>query len=245
MNIEKLYEDDDLIIVNKPAGMLVVPDRFNHELPSLNRTLEAKLGQKIWVVHRLDRDTSGVICFAKNEVAHRYLSILFQERDVNKFYAGIVLGIVTPPEGRIESPIAEHPAANGKMIVAKKGKMAVTDYKVAEQWPLYALMQFQIHTGRTHQIRVHMQSIGHPLVCDELYGDGEPFMLSHIKRKYRLSEKDEQEKPLLSRLALHAYRISFHKEDGTLIDVEAPLPRDMAACVKQLNKWAKPMSSEG
>ena len=245
MNIEKLYEDDDLIIVNKPAGMLVVPDRFNHELPSLNRTLEAKLGQKIWVVHRLDRDTSGVICFAKNEVAHRYLSILFQERDVNKFYAGIVLGIVNPPEGRIESPIAEHPAANGKMIVAKKGKMAVTDYKVAEQWPLYALMQFQIHTGRTHQIRVHMQSIGHPLVCDELYGDGEPFMLSHIKRKYRLSEKDEQEKPLLSRLALHAYRISFHKEDGTLIDVEAPLPRDMAACVKQLNKWAKPLGSEG
>lgn len=244
MKIETLYEDDDLIIVNKPAGLLVVPDRFDHELPSLNKQLEAMTGQKIWVVHRLDRDTSGVICFAKNEQAHRYLSMLFQERNVNKFYAGLVNGIVIPPEGRIESPIAEHPAANGKMIVAKKGKMAVTDYKVVEQWPLYSLLQFQIHTGRTHQVRVHMQSIGHPIVCDPLYGDGEPFLLSRIKRKYRMSEKDEEEKPLLSRLALHAYRLEFEKEDGTLVSVEAPLPKDIAACVKQLNKWASPKIKE-
>jgi 23S rRNA pseudouridine955/2504/2580 synthase/23S rRNA pseudouridine1911/1915/1917 synthase len=236
--IEKIYEDDDLIIVNKPAGLLVVPDRFNQNLASLNKLLETKLGQKIWVVHRLDRDTSGVICFAKNEVAHRYLSILFQERDVNKFYAGLVTGIVTPPEGRIESPIAEHPAVGGKMIVSKKGKLAVTDYKVVEQWPLYSLLQFQIHTGRTHQIRVHMQSMGHPIVCDELYGDGKPFFLSTIKRKYRISDKDEEERPLLSRLALHAYRIEFAKEDGTLITAEAALPKDISACVKQLNKWA-------
>ena len=239
MTIDKLYEDDDLVIVNKPAGLLVIPDRFNNDLPCLNKILEAKTGQKIWVVHRLDRDTSGVICFAKNEVAHRYLSILFQERDVNKFYAGLVIGHVIPPEGRIESPIAHHPAQNGRMIVSKKGKIAVTDYKVAEQWPLYALMQFQIHTGRTHQVRVHMQSIGHPIVCDELYGDGQPFLLSNIKRKYRMSEKDEVEKPLLSRLALHAYRLELVKEDGTPISAEAPLPKDMAACVNQLNKWNK------
>jgi len=239
MQIETIYEDDDLIIVNKPAGLLVVPDRFNAELPSLNKVMEAKTGKKIWVVHRLDRDTSGVICFAKNEHAHRYLSILFQERDVDKFYAGLVNGIVIPPEGRIESPIAEHPAVHGKMIVSKRGKIAVTDYKVVEQWPLYSLLQFQIHTGRTHQIRVHMQSIGHPIVCDELYGDGQPFKLSNIKRKYRLSEKDEEERPLLARLALHAYRISFIKEDGQEIVAEAELPKDMAACVKQLNKWAK------
>jgi 23S rRNA pseudouridine955/2504/2580 synthase/23S rRNA pseudouridine1911/1915/1917 synthase len=121
--------------------------------------------------------------------------------------------------------------------------MAVTDYRVAEQWPLYALMQFQIHTGRTHQIRVHMQSIGHPVVCDELYGDGKPFLLSTIKRKYRISEKDEVEKPLLNRMALHAYRLDFVKEDGTPISVEAPIPRDMAACINQLNKWSKPIGS--
>lgn len=240
MNIDTLYEDDDILIVNKPAGMLVVPDRFNAALPSLNKTMEKKAGQKVWVVHRLDRDTSGVLCFAKNEVAHRYLSILFQERDVNKYYAGLVTGIVMPDNGRIENYIAEHPANNGKMIVARKGKIAVTDYKVAEQWPLYALMQFQIHTGRTHQIRVHMQSIGHPLVCDPLYGDGKPFMLSDIKRKYRMSEKDEEERPLLSRLALHAYKLEFYKEDGTAVVAEAPLPKDMAACVKQLNKWCPP-----
>ena len=144
-----------------------------------------------------------------------------------------------PTEARIESPIAEHPAVHGKMVVAKKGKMAVTDYKIAQQWPLYALLQFQIHTGRTHQIRVHMQSIGHPIVCDELYGDGSPFLLSRIKRKYNMSGKDEQEKPLLSRLALHAYRIEFQKEDGKLINAEADLPKDISACVKQLNKWTK------
>jgi 23S rRNA pseudouridine1911/1915/1917 synthase len=237
MNIEKLYEDEDILIVNKPAGLLVIPDRFNAELPSLNKILEAKAGQKIWVVHRLDRDTSGVICFAKNEAAHRYLSILFQEHQVSKYYAGIVHGIVDPPEGRIESAIAEHPAQDGRMITAKKGKAAITDYKVVEQWPLYSLLQFRIHTGRTHQIRVHMQSIGHALLCDELYGDGEPFMLSSIKRKYNLSKKDEEERPLMSRLALHAYKLEFNKEDGTPISVEAVLPRDMAAVVKQLNKW--------
>lgn len=244
MKIEILYEDDDLVIVNKPARVLVVPDRFNQELPSLNKMLEEQLKQKAWVVHRLDRETSGVICFAKNEQSHRYLSMLFQERGVSKFYAGLVNGIVDPPEGRLESNIAEHPAQNGKMIVAKKGKLAITDYKVAEQWPLYALVQFQIHTGRTHQIRVHMQSIGHPIVCDELYGDGKPFMLSAIKRKYRLSDKEEQEKPLLSRLALHAYRLEFEKEDGTLVTAEAPLPKDMAACVNQLNKWSPPRQAE-
>ncbi len=239
MKIEFLYEDDDLVVVNKPSGLLVIPDRFNAELPSLNKLLEARLNQRIWVVHRLDKDTSGVICFAKNENAHKYLSVLFMERDVNKFYAGLVTGIVMPPEARIESPIAEHPAVHGKMIVGKKGKMAVTDYKVSEQWPLFALMQFQIHTGRTHQIRVHMQSIGHPIVCDELYGDGKPFYVSLIKRRYNQAKDEEFEKPLLGRLALHAYRLEFESEAGKLISVDAPLPKDIAATVNQLNKWSK------
>lgn len=239
MKAEILYEDNDLVVVNKPAGVLVIPDRYDQNLQSLNKMLESQLKQKVWVVHRLDRDTSGVICFAKSEQYHKYLSNAFMERDVNKFYAGLVTGIVVPEQGRIENMIAEHPYINGKMIVAKKGKLSVTDYKVAEQWPLYALMQFQIHTGRTHQIRVHMQSIGHPLVCDELYGDGKPFYLSSVKRKYNQSKNEEQEKPLLSRLALHAYKLEFEKEDGKLVSVEAPLPKDMAATVNQLNKWCK------
>ncbi|MBS1773288.1 MAG: RluA family pseudouridine synthase [Bacteroidetes bacterium] len=237
MQLEILYEDDDMIIINKPAGILVIPDRFNSDLPSLNHMLEKQIGQKIWVVHRLDRDTSGVICFAKNEASHKYLSQLFEEHEVGKFYAGIVQGRVMPEEGRIEAPIAAHPTQKGKMVVARKGKLSVTDYKVVTQWPLYSLVQFQIHTGRTHQIRVHMQSIGHPIVADELYGDGKPFLLSGIKKKYKLSDKDENERPLLSRLALHSYRLILKKPDGTEVVAEAPLPKDMAACVKQLDKW--------
>lgn len=239
MKIEILYEDDDLVVVNKPAGVLVIPDRFDQNIPSLNKLLETQLKQKAWVVHRLDRDTSGVICFAKSEAYHKYLNMAFTERDVNKFYAGIVNGIVIPEQGRIENMIAEHPFINGKMTIAKKGKLSVTDYKVSEQWPLYALMQFQIHTGRTHQIRVHMASIGHPIVCDELYGDDKPFYVSSVKRKYNQSKHDEHEKPLLNRLALHAYRLEFEKEDGTPVSVDAPLPKDMAAMVNQLNKWSK------
>lgn len=242
MHIHTIYEDEDLIVVNKPAGLLVIPDRFNNDLPSLNKLLEAKLKQRVWVVHRLDRDTSGVLCFAKNETAHKYLSELFQQHKVTKLYAALVQGLVTPESGRIETPIAEHPVVKGKMVVAKKGKPSVTDYRVVEQWPLFALLQFQIHTGRTHQIRVHMQSIGHPVVCDELYGDGKPFFLSAIKKKYRLSEKEETERPLLQRLALHAYRLSFPKADGKEIVAEAPLPKDIAACVNQLNKWCTQVS---
>lgn len=236
MRIEILFEDKDFIVVNKPAGIPVIPDRFDTEAPSINKLLEARTGEKIWVVHRIDRDTSGVLCFARNEQAHKYLSRLFQEHEVGKFYVGLVQGRLLQESGRIDTPIAEHPVIRGKMVVARKGKESVTDFRVVRQWPLFSLVQFQIHTGRTHQIRVHMQSIGHPLVADELYGDGKPFLLSAIKRKYRLSGKEEVEKPLLSRLALHAYRLSFVKEDGTEVAVEATLPKDIAACVSQLDK---------
>lgn len=239
MNLEILYQDDDVVVVNKPAGIPVIPDRFNTEAPSINKMLEAMLDQKIWVVHRLDRDTSGVLCFAKNEVAHKNLSMQFQEHSVGKFYAGLVHGRVAEEQGRIESPIAEHPVVKGKMVVNRKGKASITDYRIVEQWPLHTLLQFQIHTGRTHQIRVHMQSIGHPIVADSLYGNGEPFLLSGIKKKYKLSTKDEEEKPLLSRLALHAYRLIFTNMKGEEISVEAPLPKDISACVQQLNKQMK------
>jgi 23S rRNA pseudouridine1911/1915/1917 synthase len=238
ISIEKLHEDDDLIIVNKPAGMLTIPDRFDTTIPCLNRALEQICKQQIWIVHRLDRETSGVICFAKNEITHRYLSMLFQERGVNKYYQGIVNGRVQPEAARLENPLAEHPTIRGKMVVARRGKIAVTEYKVLEQWLLYSLVEFKILTGKTHQIRVQMQAIGHSLLCDELYGDGKPFFVSQIKKKFRLSDKEETEKPLLSRMALHACALELVKEDGTPIRVEAPLPKDMAATVSQLRKWA-------
>lgn len=238
MKLDILYEDDDIVIINKPSGLLVVPDRFDANLPNLRKILTEKYGQ-IFVVHRIDRDTSGVICFAKNEETHRYLSVLFEAHQIGKYYTGLVSGRVMPEEGRIDKPIIEHPATAGKMAVAKKGKASVTDYKVIYQWPLYSLVEFQIHTGRTHQIRVHMQSIGHPIVCDNLYGDGKPFFLSDIKKKYKLSDRDEEERPLLGRLGLHAKRLEFKKADGKDIVAEAPLPKDIGACVNQLNKWCK------
>lgn len=240
MKPDIIYEDDDLVIVNKPANMLVIPDRFNSELPTLNRMLENHYGRHIWVVHRLDRGTSGVICFAKNEETHKYLSKLFQDHDVEKRYTGLVSGRVLSESGTIEKPIGEHPTKKGRMVIAKKGKASITHYEVAQQWPLYSLINFRIETGRTHQIRVHMQSLGHPIVCDELYGDGKPFLLSGIKKKYRLSKHDEVERPLLSRLGLHASKLVFKKADGTEIVAEAPLPKDIAACVKQLDKWSAP-----
>jgi 23S rRNA pseudouridine1911/1915/1917 synthase len=239
MKLELLYEDDNFAVVNKPAGVLVIPDRFDPTLLSLNRLLENQLKQKVWVVHRLDRDTSGVICFAKNEEAHKYISDLFQSHQIGKYYIGLVHGRLIPESGRIEKPISEHPATKGKMITAKKGKASVTDYEAVQQWPLFSLVHFRIFTGRTHQIRVHMQSIGHSIVCDELYGDGKPFLLSSIKRKYRLGANDEEEKPLLSRLALHASKLQLILPDGTELIVEALMPKDIAATVKQLDKWAK------
>ena len=123
------------------------------------------------------------------------------------------------------------------MVIHKKGKESLTDYSIEEQWPLYTLLNFRIHTGRTHQIRVHMQSIGHPIVCDELYGDGKPFYLSNIKKKYNHSLKKD-ERPLLSRLALHARKLVIAGMDGTTIPAEAPLRKDIKACVTQLNKWS-------
>jgi 23S rRNA pseudouridine1911/1915/1917 synthase len=236
MRTERLYEDEDYIIVNKPARVLSIPDRFDANLPSIRRMLQDETGGEIFVVHRIDKETSGVIAFAKNETAHKYLSGLFEKHEVGKFYAGLVVGSPSPESGRIDLPIAEHPTIGGRMITAKKGKASVTDYRVVESWPLYALVQWQIHTGRTHQIRVHMSSIGHPIVCDELYGDGKPFLLSSIKRKYKMGKHEETERPLLSRLALHAYKLTFAAADGKEITAEAPLPKDIAACVAQLRK---------
>ena len=113
----------------------------------------------------------------------------------------------------------------------------LTDYEVLEGLDLYSLVQFRIHTGRTHQIRVHMQSLGHPIACDDLYGDGRPVFLSSIKRKYKLSKAEDQERPILARLALHAHLLHFIDAAGTAQTFEAPLPKDMRALIQQLHKW--------
>jgi len=239
MKISELivFENNDFVALNKPSGLLSIPDREGKEV-SLKIMLKEKYGD-IFTVHRIDRDTSGLIVFAKNEAAHKHLSKQFEERQTKKIYQGLVIGSVPEKKGSIQSPIAEHPALNGTMIIHRKGKESLTDYEVLEDFGIYSFLQFQIHTGRTHQIRVHMKEVGHPIVCDAVYGDGKPVLISSIKKKYNLSKNELEERPILGRLALHAFQLSFKDRDGNVIELEAPLPKDMRATLQQLQKRKK------
>jgi 23S rRNA pseudouridine955/2504/2580 synthase/23S rRNA pseudouridine1911/1915/1917 synthase len=233
--LEILAETPQFIAVNKPSGLLSIPNREQSEV-SLKEILDEAYG-KVFTVHRLDRDTSGVILFARDSLTHQFLSARFEGREVNKYYLGFVHG--RPPEeaGSIDGPILENPLKRGSMMVHTKGKPSLTDYKVVESFGILSLIQFQIHTGRTHQVRVHSKDLGHPIAADPLYGDGQPVLLSSIKRKFKLSKYEETEKPLLSRLALHAWKIGFTDPEGKDWEIEAPLPKDMAALLNQLRKW--------
>lgn len=230
-----LFENDDFVALNKPSGLLSIPDRHNDALDAMSTLLKKHYGQ-IFTVHRLDRDTSGIILFAKHEAAHKYLSQLFESRDVEKYYLGIVNGELPQLEGSIQAPIIDHPVQKGKMATATKGRSAWTDYKVEESFGLFSLLKLRIHTGRTHQIRVHMKHLGHPIAVDEMYGSAKPVMLSAIKKKFKLGKHTEEERPLLARLALHAWQLKFTDEKGVKHVLEAPLPKDMQAVLQQLRK---------
>lgn len=229
-----LQEDEHLVAINKPSGLLTIPDRVGKEI-SLKQILKAKYGD-IFTVHRLDKDTSGIVVFAKTEEAHKQLSQLFEARETVKIYNGFVLGTPFEKSGTINEPIAEHPVKKGLMTVYKKGKESITEYEVLDNFKLYSWMQFHILTGRTHQIRVHMKHLGNPIVCDELYGDGKAVFISSIKRKkFNLSKSEEEERPILSRLALHASQLKFELNNKTY-DLEAELPKDLRALLQQLRK---------
>lgn len=229
-----IFENDSFVAINKPAGLLSIPDREQSQV-SLKDILLKKYGT-IFTVHRLDKDTSGIILFAKTEAAHKYFSLLFEEREIEKYYLGLVNGIPSAKKGTIDAPISEHGLQKGLMLVHRRGKPSVTDYEVIEEHKSYSLVQFQLHTGRTHQIRVHCKNIGHPLACDELYGDGKPILLSSLKKKFKLSKHDDEERPMLNRLALHSYRLKFTDSDGKIIDLVAELPKDIRALLRQLKK---------
>lgn len=239
MNVKELIiaETENWVALNKPSGLLSIPDREGKEV-SLKVLLKEKYGD-IYTVHRIDKDTSGLIIFAKNEGAHKHLSKQFEERHTKKIYQGLVLGSPALSSGSMEGSIMEHPAQNGTMIVHRKGKEALTDYEVLADFGIYALVQFRIHTGRTHQIRIHMKDLGYPIVCDPLYGDGKPLLLSAIKSKFKLSKNELEERPILGRLALHAFQLSFTDPDGQTVELEAPLHKDMRATLQQLKKRKK------
>ena len=233
-SIQIVFENDEFVAINKPAGMLSIPDRAQSE-KSLKEYLIDKYGQ-IFTVHRLDKDTSGLIVFAKTEATHKFFSMLFEERKIEKYYLGVVLGMPSTTSGIIDAPISEHPVNKGMMTIHRNGKASSTGYEVLEFYKQYSLVSFQLHTGRTHQIRVHCKNWGHPLACDDMYGDGKTVLLSSFKKKFKLSKHDEEERPMISRLALHSYKLIFDDEHGTHHELTAEMPKEFRALMQQLGK---------
>jgi 23S rRNA pseudouridine955/2504/2580 synthase/23S rRNA pseudouridine1911/1915/1917 synthase len=237
MNYELLHEDEDLLVVNKPAGLLTIPDR-NGEKDSLHAQLERKYG-KVFIVHRLDRETSGILCFARNETAHRHLSMQMEHHTADKYYTALVDGELHHEEGEIDKPIGEHASIPGKMSIRMTGKPSLTFYRVAERFKRFTLADVLIKTGRTHQIRIHFQSIGYPLAVDALYGRRPGFLLSELKGKsYKSGKFSDDERPIMERTSLHAARLKLdHPKTGLRMEFQAELPKDFAALLNQLRKW--------
>ncbi|MES2622119.1 MAG: RluA family pseudouridine synthase [Bacteroidota bacterium] len=232
---EVIFADDDLVIVSKPAGLTVIPDRIHTDRETLQSILQKEFG-KLFVVHRIDRWTSGIVCLARNEAAHRSLSIQFQNHEVKKFYKAVVKGRLNEKTGTIDAPIAENNSRPGTMLINKRGKNAISIYSVEEQFKHAALLTIEIKTGRTHQIRVHMESIGHPLLVDEIYGETPAFYFSSIKRKYKQSV--EEERPTIARLTLHAFQLTLlHPTLKEEVSFTAPLPKDIETVLKLLRKY--------
>ncbi len=233
---EILFENDDYIILNKPSGLLSIPDHYAN--PNNLTDLLRRRYEEIFICHRIDKDTSGCIVFAKNKDAHRHASMAFENHEVAKEYLTIAHGNFRDPEGTIEEKLLGHPTKQHLVVINNSyGKEAKTDYKVLEQYKNFALVSCIIHTGRMHQIRVHLEYIGHAVLCDPFYSKGDSFFVSSIKRRYNLARDEENEKPLLFRLALHAHRIAFTDAQGNIIKGEAELFKDMRATLQQLRKW--------
>lgn len=228
-----------MIAVNKAAGILTIPDRFNPDLPNLVSILKKQYPDVI-PVHRIDKFTTGVNLFAKDAESHKLLSEVFESREIEKYYLAIVDGLPNPESGRIDVPLAESTVTRGKMLAHKRGKPSTTDYKIIKSFRNFSYVYIRIYTGRMHQVRVHMQYLGNPLIVDSLYGNRDAFYLSEIKHKKFNIGKDQEEKPLLSRQPLHAEKIVFtHPITHQKIEIVAGVPKDIQATLTQMEKWIK------
>jgi len=245
--LEILYEDADLVAVMKPAGLATIPGRA--EKDSVLERIGRQMGlpsagandPRIRVVHRLDKETSGVLLFTKNTPAQRFISEQFQNNTIAKEYLALVAGRPTETTGTIEADLAPHPTNNLRMAVVKHGgRPAITDWKVEARFRDCTLIRAFPKTGKTHQIRVHLKHIGHPLLIDPLYNPPRPgtdggLFLSKFKRDYK-PNRGQKEFPLINRLTLHAERLRVMHPNGTELDLHAEPPKDFRAAVNMLTR---------
>ncbi len=245
MPLELLLNDDCFAALNKPAGLAAIPGRGESTCALERLSMQLHLpcsgtkDPRLRVVHRIDKDTSGVLLLAKNAPAQRHASQQFQNNAVAKEYLALVVGRPLEASGEIDAPIGVHPANRRMMSVGRHGRPAQTAWRVEELFRTFTLLRVFPRTGKTHQIRVHLKSIGLPLAIDDLYnpapsGDPAGLLLSSFKRDYRA--KRDGERPLISRLTLHAEKLTFEHLDGRRIELIAPLPKDFRAALSQLRK---------
>lgn len=231
-----IYSDNDFIVLNKRSGILIAADRYNPDAPRLDLMAEKEFG-KLYAVHRIDKDTSGLILYAKNLEAQKGISMQFEQRKVQKTYHALVYGHPLWEDLHVDLALEPDGDARHRTVVNKKfGKPSVTDFHLIGVCGPYSWIEAKPKTGRTHQIRVHLAANNLSIVCDPLYsGNQKPVRLSEVKRKWNGDE--DEERPLLSRLALHAYKIQFeHPATHEQVTFTAPYARDMEAVRKQFAK---------
>ena len=235
-----VYEDEKIIAVNKAAGISVGGDRWDDSKERLDQLIAASLpaGSRLFTVHRIDRDTSGLVVFAKDGETHRLLSRAFEGRQVTKRYIAVAHGRPSWSETVCELPLVPNGNKQHLTIIDKyQGKNSLTRFRLLGSAGNYSVLEALPETGRTHQIRVHAASLGLSIVCDPLYGTDKPVLLSSFKRNWRGDPLEE--KPLLARLGLHAAELSLPAGAGSgALALSAPLPRDMAALTRQMEKAA-------
>lgn len=238
-NYTVIYEDEAIVVLNKVSGLLIASDRYDKEAPRLDKLAEQQFG-KLLAVHRIDKDTSGVVIYARNPDAHRFLSIAFERREVHKTYHALVHGRPEWTEFTSKEKLLPDGDVRHRTVVNKRfGKESVTNFKLLGTVGPFSWIQADPVTGRTHQIRAHLANCGISIVCDPLYsGNQKPVRLSDIKRSWRGDVYEER--PLLARLALHAYQLTVpHPVTHETITFTAPYQKDMDSLRKQLAKLFK------
>ena len=234
---EIIFEDADFIAINKPAGLLTIPDRYNSTLPSAYQLLKQKYSN-IYVVHRLDVGTSGVLLFAKNSEAHSFANNQFAEHSVKKIYIAVLEGVLNKDFIEIDIPLLQNPSGKGGVIPSARGKSSLTIINTIERFKNATLIKAQLKTGRLHQLRAHAAAIGYPLLVDNIYGNHTEFYISSIKRRFNL-KKNAEELPIISRPTMHAAELNFIHINGQNIMLEAKYPKDFVALIQILTKYAK------